>query len=204
MPDAGLADGSVLTSANYDTYLRQQVVAQVTSGTRPTGVEGRLVTETDTDRIVCYDGTNWVRVGNYGSAGRSGVQLARFATQSIPTGTGTFTAVSWDVETTDTDGYIAATSDTITIPTGLGGLYAIWAVISWASTPGTNSTIEVYVNGTTSFRNQIGAATQMTTCAVSMPAVSLAAAQTIQIRLSQGSGGAINVTGNLEMWRLSA
>ena len=202
MPDAGLADGSVLTSANYDTYLRQQVVAQVTSGTRPTGVEGRLVTETDTDRIVCYDGTNWVRVGNYSSAGRSGVQLARFATQSIPTGTGTFTAVSWDVETTDTDGYITATSDTITVPTGLGGLYAISAVMTWASTPGTNSTIEVYVNGT-SWRHPIGAATQMTTCAVSV-IVPVAAAQTVQIRLSQGSGAAINVTGNLEMWRLSA
>jgi len=203
MPDAGLADGSVLTSANYDTYLRQQVVAQVTSTTRPTGFEGRLVTETDTDRIVCYDGTNWVRVGNYGSAGRSGVQLARIANQSISSNAATFTAVSWDTETTDTDGYITATSDTITIPTGLGGLYAISAVIAWASTPGTNSTIEVYVNGSTSWRHPIGAATQMTTCAVSV-IVPVAAAQTVQIRLSQGSGGAINVTGNLEMWRLSA
>jgi len=204
MPDAGLADGSVLTSAIYDSYLREQVIATGLSGARPTGKEGRVIASTDTDRLECYDGTNWIRVGNWSASGRSGVQLARFATQSIPTGTGTFTAVSWDVETTDTDGYIAATSDTITIPTGLGGLYSIWAVISWASTPGTNSTIEVYINGTTSFRQSIGAATQMTTCAVSMPTVSLAAAQTVQIRLSQGSGGAINVTGNLEMWRLSA
>lgn len=203
MPDAGLADGSVLTSANYDTYLRQQVVAQVTSGTRPTGVEGRLITETDTDRIVCYDGTNWVRVGNYGSAGRSGVQLARIATQAIATGSATFTAVSWDTETTDTDGYITAPSDTITIPTGLGGLYAISAVIAWSASPGTDSSIEVYVNGTTSWRHPIGAGAQMTTCAVSV-IVPVAAAGTVQIRLSQGSGTSKNITGNLEMWRLSA
>ena len=203
MPDAGLADGSVLTSANYDTYLRQQVVAQMTTVTRPTGVEGRLITTTDSDRIECYDGTNWVRVGNYSASGRSGVQLARFATQSIPTGTGTFTAISWDVETTDTDGYITATSDTITIPTGLGGLYAISPVLTWASSPGANSSIEVYVNATTSWRHPIGAGTQMTTCSMSV-IVPVAAAQTVQVRVSQGSGGAINITGNLEMWRLSA
>lgn len=203
MPDAGLADGSVLTSANYDTYLREQVVATGLSTARPTGREGRLIANTDTDRIECYDGTNWIRIGNYSSAGRSGVQLARFATQSIPTATGTFTAISWDVETTDTDGYIIAPSDTITIPTGLGGLYAISAVISWASSPGTNSSIEAWVNATTAWRHPIGAGTQMTTCAMSV-IVPVAAAQTVQIRLSHGAAAAINVTGNLEMWRLSA
>ena len=63
MPDAGLADGSVLTSANYDTYIRQQVVVQCTSGTRPTGVEGRIIAETDTDRVLIYDGSSWIRIG---------------------------------------------------------------------------------------------------------------------------------------------
>lgn len=202
MPDAGLADGSVLTSANYDTYLRQQVVAQVTTVGRPTGVEGRLITTTDSDRVECYDGTNWIRVGNYSSAGRTGVQLARFATQSIPN-TGTQTAISWDVETTDTDGFIVATSDTITIPTGLGGLYAISAVLSWASSPGANSSIEVYVNGTTSWRHPIGAGTPMTTCSMSV-VVPVAAAQTVQVRVAHSAAAAINVTGNLEMWRLQA
>lgn len=203
MPDAGLADGSVLTSANYDTYLREQVVATGLSTARPTGREGRLIANTDTDRIECYDGTNWIRLAGYSAAGRSGVQLARFATQSIPTGTAIFTAVSWDVETTDTDGYLIAPSDTITIPTGLGGIYTISAVIAWASSPGTSSTIEAWVNGTTAWRHPIGGATQMTTCAMSVT-VPVAAAQTVQIRLSHGAAAAINVTGNLEMWRIAA
>ena len=205
MPDSGLADGSVLTSANYDTYLRQQVVAQVTSTTRPTGVEGRLITETDTDRIVCYDGTNWIRVGAYSSAGRSGVNLSRISTtQSIPNGAATFTAISWDTETTDTDGYITAPSTDITIPTGLGGFYAVTATVSWASSPGVNSSIEFYNSSTTGvWRFPIGAGTQMTSCALSIVA-DVAAGNICQLRVSQGTVGAINVNATLQMWRLSA
>jgi len=205
MPDSGLADGSVLTSANYDTYLRQQVVAQVTSTTRPTGVEGRLITETDTDRIVCHDGTNWIRVGSYSSAGRSGISLSRISTtQSIPNGAATFTAISWDTESTDTDGYIAVPSTNITIPTGLGGFYAVTATCSWASSPGANSSIEFYNSTTTGiWRFPIGAGTQMTSSALTMIA-DVAAGDVCQLRVSQASGAAINVNATIQMWRLSA
>jgi hypothetical protein len=205
MPDAGLADGSVLTSANYDTYLRQQVVAQVTSGTRPTGFEGRLIAESDTDRIVCYDGANWIRVGAYSSSGRSGVNLSRISTvQSIPTGTAVFTAISWDTESTDTDNYITAPSTDITIPTGLGGFYAVTATVSWATSPGGNSSIEFYNSSTSGiWRFPIGAGTQMTSCALTMIA-DVAAGNVCQLRVSQGTAGAINVNATLQMWRLSA
>lgn len=60
MPDANLADGDVLTSSFYNTYIREQLVTSCTSATHPTGVEGRLIYETDTDRYMKYDGTNWV------------------------------------------------------------------------------------------------------------------------------------------------
>ena len=207
MPDAGLADGSVLTSANYDTYLRQQVVVQCTSGTRPTGVEGRIIAETDTDRVLIYDGASWIRIGSYSASARSGVNLARIATsQSIPSNAVapyTFTAISWDTETTDTDGYIAVPSTNITIPAGLGGFYAVTATVSFATSPGTNSTIEFY-NSTTSgtWRFPIGSAVQIPS-ALSLVA-DVAAGDVCQIRVSQASGASINVTATVQMWRLAA
>lgn len=59
MPDSGITDGTTFTSSFWDTYARQQVVTQCTSGARPTGVEGRLISETDTDRIMWYTGAAW-------------------------------------------------------------------------------------------------------------------------------------------------
>lgn len=59
MPDSNLADTDVLTSTFYNTYIREQVVVTCTSATRPTGVEGRLIFETDTERLLIYDGSSW-------------------------------------------------------------------------------------------------------------------------------------------------
>lgn len=60
MPDSGIADGSSFTSAFWDDYVREQVVTTCTSGTRPSSVEGRHIYETDTDRVLFYNGTGWV------------------------------------------------------------------------------------------------------------------------------------------------
>jgi hypothetical protein len=60
VPDSGISDGSVYTSAFHDSYVRQQVIAQVTSATRPTGVEGRVIYETDTNRMMIYNGSAWM------------------------------------------------------------------------------------------------------------------------------------------------
>ena len=57
------------------------------------------------------------------SGGEVGCRLRRVANQLINNATDT--AISWDQEDQDTDGFITTTSATITIPTGLGGLYAI-------------------------------------------------------------------------------
>lgn len=64
MPDSDLADDTALTSAFYNTYIREQVVATCTSGTRPTGVEGRLAYETDNDRLIIYNGSTWRSFGS--------------------------------------------------------------------------------------------------------------------------------------------
>ena len=59
MPDRTMTDGELLTSAFWDTMVREQVVATVTSSARPRGVEGRVIYETDTDLLLIHDGANW-------------------------------------------------------------------------------------------------------------------------------------------------
>jgi hypothetical protein len=66
VPDSNLADAAVLTSTFYNTYIREQVVVTCTSGTRPTGVDGRIIFETDTEKVMIYDGstTTWNVLGS--------------------------------------------------------------------------------------------------------------------------------------------
>lgn len=55
------AAGEVLTAANVNDYLMEQAVIGCTSGTRPSSPqEGMTIYETDTDRILTYDGSSWV------------------------------------------------------------------------------------------------------------------------------------------------
>lgn len=203
MPYTPVTTNQAMTTSYMNTNWTDQVVSTVTSTTKPTGTEGQMIAVTNQDRIEIHDGTGYVRVGNYSASGRTGVFVRRNANQSIPTGTGTYTAISWDTETTDTDGFITATSDTITIPTGLGGLYSGMARVAWASSPGTNSYIDLLINATP-YGFPIGAATQSTTQSLAIGAVAIGAGDTVKIRLSQGSGGAINVTAALQLWRISA
>lgn len=63
MPDTAVTDGvTVLNSSLWDSMVRQQVTVTCTSGTRPTNVEGRLIYETDTDRLLLGtgSGSNWI------------------------------------------------------------------------------------------------------------------------------------------------
>lgn len=62
MPDSGLADGATLTSAFYDDYIREQVIVTCLSSARPSSVEGRCIYETDTDRMMVYNGAAWAVV----------------------------------------------------------------------------------------------------------------------------------------------
>lgn len=64
MPDRTMADGEVLTSAFWDTFVREQVVSTVTSTSRPRGVEGRVIYETDTDLLLLHNGTDWTHLAD--------------------------------------------------------------------------------------------------------------------------------------------
>lgn len=52
-------DGEVLTAALVNDYLMEQAVITCTSGTRPTAQEGMAIWETDTDKLLIYNGVSW-------------------------------------------------------------------------------------------------------------------------------------------------
>jgi hypothetical protein len=66
MPDNNLADASVLTSAFYNTNIREQVIVTCTAATRPSHVEGRRIFETDSNKEYISDGSTWRLAGGSG------------------------------------------------------------------------------------------------------------------------------------------
>lgn len=65
MPELNKSDGNVLTAADIDD-IDEQMIVTCTSSTRPTGVEGRHIFETDTNKRYTYDGTSWNLDGGSG------------------------------------------------------------------------------------------------------------------------------------------
>lgn len=57
--------------------------------------------------------------------GRAGGSWSRTSGQSV--GSGSQTTITWTTEGLDTHGFLTPTSGTVTIPAGMGGLYAITA-----------------------------------------------------------------------------
>lgn len=59
MPFKVFASGAVLTAADVNDYMAEQAVITCTSTTRPTPQEGMTIYETDTDRLLVYNGVGW-------------------------------------------------------------------------------------------------------------------------------------------------
>jgi hypothetical protein len=66
MPVPDFQDGVAPSISQLDAWLTEQVISIVTSATRPSGTEGQHIYETDTGRVLWYDGTNWIRQGCLG------------------------------------------------------------------------------------------------------------------------------------------
>lgn len=84
--------------------------------------------------------------------GLTEVKLRRVAAQSYLRSNGSVQSdyVSWDTEDADVDGFISATSDTLTVPAGLGGLYAWNCRYTCDLTSGATASCQVnalFVNG---------------------------------------------------------
>lgn len=201
MPYTPLTTNQSPSSGYLNTNVIDQVVSTVLATGKPTGTEGQLIAVTNQDRLEVYSGSAWVRVAGWSSAGRTGTVLRRAATQSITTATDT--QISFDTEDTDTDGFIAVTATTITIPSGLDGIYAITGAVAWASSPGANSNVRIELGGTTGdYRTCVGTSTVAFQNQQVAATVGLSATNTISLRCYQSTGASINVTARLEVWRL--
>lgn len=143
-------------------------------------------------------GTFWVHgATGLDFAGR-GVVLRRAALQSIPDAV--VTAVSWDTEDFDSDGFIAVTATTITVPAGLGGWYAISAVAFGTGVATTRAFLDI-VAATRIWRTSADASADEDQTSNGI-VVRLLAAETVRVDLFQDSAGAMNMTARLEMVRI--
>lgn len=133
---------------------------------------------------------------------RRGVRLRRVANQSVTAST--LTSISWDTEDQDTDGFIAVTAATITIPTGLGGLYAIASRVTGLVT-GTNRTfsdltITSSITGMPAqFRQDLDPQEDMNTLTAVIP---LNAADTFTLDVFHSEAAAVNFTAWLVCYRV--
>ena len=190
--------GQVLSAAFVDSYLMQQAIIADTSA--PTAShEGMMWFDQTENRLKIYNGTSWIRTSIWSAAnGRTGVYCSRTANQSIPDSTAT--NVSFDTEGYDSDAYIATTSTTVTIPSGLGGLYTVSANCIWSASPiggSALSYLQVTSGGDIERSDSIGTRNSVA------QTLALDAGDSITVAVWQSTGGAINITDcRLRAWRL--
>jgi len=211
------ATSATITRGAYGTTARQHasgtlwvhaetkddLIRIVTSGTRPADqYEGQLIYETDTDRFVGFDGAAWARTTWLTATGRTGWRGRRVANQSISNTTET--AVLWDTEDFDSDGFLTPPSGGFLVPAGLGGIYAINTTIVAAVALGTGRAfINMARNGTTPTVHRYPFGVSEDTSAA-QAVIILAAGDTVNINVFHTQGGAVNFTAGIEIWRIGA
>jgi hypothetical protein len=133
--------------------------------------------------------------------GDVGCRLRRAANQSVNDSAAT--AISWDTEDVDTSGFITVTSSTITIPTGLGGLYAITFQAGGAVANLADLIIDPTSGVTgmpTDFLNPMDVARDRGVLAVTIP---LLAADTFNCQVFHTTGAPVNFTAWLPCYRIA-
>lgn len=185
--------GSVLTAADVNDYLMKQAVIACTSGTRPSAPnEGMTIFETDTDRMMIYNGAAWAEIGIIGTS-LPRVSATRNTAQSIANNTGNV-LVSWSVENYDVGGMFSATSTTLaTIPAGKGGLYLVSVAIEFDTNSTGYRALYLNRNGSTQTRQTVTAISGNPTRVESTTIMNCAAGDTISIGVFQNSGGNLNI-----------
>lgn len=155
MPYKTFTAGEILTASDVMTYLMNQVVVVCTSGTRPSSpTDGRMIYETDTDRLMVHDGSDW-RELSMTNAPRA--QVSRSTTQSIPDGVQT--TMTWQEVDYDNRGMWSAGSPSrLTVPAGMGGIYFCTATLEYAANSSGTRTVALLRNG-----NVIGRSIQQNT-----------------------------------------
>ena len=128
---------------------------------------------------------------------RAGGSWSRTSGQSV--GSGSQTTITWTTEGLDTHGFLTPTSGTVTIPAGMGGLYAITAQLVTYFASG-----RCYAQITAAGRIYRTPFTSPGEDLVSVSAtVPLAAGDTISVAVFHTSGSTIAWTGYLDVYRIS-
>jgi len=186
--------GSVLTAADVNDYLMKQVVITCTSGTRPgTPNEGMTIYETDTDRIMVYNGSAWTLAAALGTA-LPRCSVSRSTDQSIANNS-VNQLISWTVQDYDVGGMFSPTSTTAaTIPSGWGGLYLITVNIQWAPNGTGYRSVQINIGGSERVRNTIfpvgsGPSTRMGLSYIA----EISAGSTVSVGTFQNSGNPLNI-----------
>lgn len=154
-------------------------------------------------RLEQYDGSAWQRMSWSTSSGRTGFKLRKAAAQSIASGV--TTDISFDTEDLDSDGFISAPSATVTIPTGLGGLYIVSAQFIGPTNWVTNANYfgAVIAAGITCvLPGNAGSGGQTDRNALAAFLFQFAAGDTVTLRMAQTSGSSQNFTASLTGYRI--
>jgi hypothetical protein len=187
--------GDVLTAGDTNGYLMQGVWVFASAAARSAAVtspqEGNFSYLKDTNVTQYYDGAAWVSVG--GSPTFVGANATKTANQSLANAT--VTSISFEgTDILDSNGFHdPSTNNTrMTIPTGYGGKYLIQGTLEFASN--TSGGREVYIrkNGSTNLQAIQTDAEGSLTMTIS-GTFELAAADYVEIRAYQSSGGALDV-----------
>ena len=158
------------------------------------------IVETDTDRMLTYSGSAWVRIGQTSATGRTGCVIGRSSVQSVPDATQT--TISWDTEATDTDAFISVPSGTVTVPSGLGGLYTVTVQVAFSGGMGALGGLIIIKRNSTTWEFPAGQYVQEWAASTGLLAYN--AGDTMEVTVTQTSGGSLNMTAELEFWRAAA
>lgn len=195
--------GTTITASWANANVRDQVVtpfattsARTSAITAP--IEGMVAPITGDDQISVYDGATWQRHSWYKAAGRIGCVLARTAAQSIANNT--LTAITWDTETSDPQGFIAVSSSTLTVPSGYDGIYMARLRATTGSAVGVEFA-QMLIDATE--HDNTGTNGGGTNHDTTFGPYAIAAAQTIVFKIRHQIGSTQNLTFGLELYRIA-
>jgi hypothetical protein len=161
---------------------------------------GRLAIGTN-GQVLQSNGTTAVWATPASGASFAGCSIYNTTTQSIPNATNT--AVTFNSENFDTDGFHDTSTDTsrITIPTGKGGKYLITYLIVFRNNGTGYRNVDLIKNGTVGFHSCGYAAVTSSSAYVGESGssiVDLAAADYFEMFVTQNSGGSLGTQGTAD------
>jgi len=188
----------VLTTLPRSDHVHKGGRIICTSTTRPASpVEGDAIAETDTDRLLVYSGTAWVRTGWWSSAGRTGWSGDR---SSIGLGGGGFGFINWNSETFDSDNIFTPDGLNTQLTMPVDGLYAVSVRGQWDTIINERHYVQIDATGPGDHRF-IGTGDDLWSASAVIP---LVAGSQIGIILHQNSVALRTFTAHLDVYRIGA